>query len=491
MGWGQRDRGEPLVEVLLPGHTGAVSFAVGGSAMVATLDGKLFGAPLSGPHLERNDLTGFSLHEIIPEPVEVSSVPMNDFTRHCRRSEDLGIPLALGDKAAHRPAMHAHTDSHPRFVKVAAGRQHFAALTSHGVLYTWGRGGSWGGGSPLGHGDAKHRYRPTLVGQFINAREFVVDVACGTASTCVVTSSGRVFSSGAADFGVNGSGMLLSSRLFKELEFFQGVLSPSLVEAKRRLEEEQLQQLENLRKEMEEDGVKRSHLLSRPFEASPDASENADRDKTNAGSRSPSDFVSSRLKLPKVMCETYHCGLLTPEGALWLWGRNDCLQLSRAKPVMASGGESNYPILAEFFVRADVPLDSCAVGSCHSVALAKNGAVYEWGGPNAEPPHTVDLHWQYPGSIFKSPIRKVVAGGFSSSTGFSAALTEEGEAYFWGPGAVKMPLGLKATKGQTLEQLRLPLGIEESGDHHSSGKQLVADIFAGQQGCVLVTTGSL
>ncbi|CDJ29858.1 uncharacterized protein EMH_0025800 [Eimeria mitis] len=210
----------------------------------------------------------------------------------------------------------------------------------------------------------------STAGEFINSGEFVVDVACGTASTCVVTSTGRVFSSGAADFGINGSGMLVSSQVFRELEFFHGILSPSPLDVKRRIEEEQLQQLETLRKNMEEMGVDRSHFPLRPFEVAQDASEKMNCSEATAGLQPPRFSMNDPLQLPKVMCGTYHCGLLTPEGALWLWGRNNCLQLSRDKAVMASGGESNYPLLAEFFARADLPLESCALGACHSLAVA-------------------------------------------------------------------------------------------------------------------------
>ncbi|CDI81323.1 hypothetical protein, conserved [Eimeria acervulina] len=487
--WGHRDRVGPLLEVLLPGHSGAVNLALGGTEMVALSEGKLFGTPIGVPSHEQSDLASLTLREITPEPVEVSGVSMKDFTRHCRQSEDLGISQALRVEAPCLTTL-VETDKHPIFVKVAAGKQHFAALTSHGILYTWGKGGLWGAGSPLGHGDSKHRCRPTPVGQFIHAGEFVVDVACGTASTCVVTSSGRVFSSGAADYGVNGSGMLISSQVFKELEFFQGILSPGLVEVKRRIEELQLQQLERLRKNFEEKGIERSHIVARPFEAPQDAPEDMNCGSATESVLSPSVSVGGGLRFPKVMSGTCHCGVLTPEGALWLWGRNDRLQLSREKSVMASGGESHYPLLAEFFTRAGLPLESCSLGPCHSLALARNGAVYEWGGQNAESPHTVDLHWEYPESIFKRPVRKVVAGGFSSTTAFSAALTETGEAFLWGPGVLKMPLGLKATEGQVPELIRPPMPTRESMSQQNNVDWRVLDIFAGQQGCLLVTTNS-
>lgn len=161
VGWGDWEAKGQLLEVLVPSQSGTVSsWAVGGFDVLAVSEGRLFGAPLSVPRTERSVFPS-PLSEIEPAPVEASGVSVSDFIRHCKRSEDLEIPPAL----AARPTTNAETDMHPRFVKVAAGKQHFAALTSHGILYTWGNGGSWGAGSPLGHGDSKNRCRPTLVDQ--------------------------------------------------------------------------------------------------------------------------------------------------------------------------------------------------------------------------------------------------------------------------------------------------------------------------------------
>lgn len=139
-----------------------------------------------------------------------------------------------------------------------------------------------------------------------------------------------MFSSGAADYGVNGSGMLISSKVFRELEFFRGLLSPKLLEAQRLVEEGQLRELEAFRERFDQEGVNLSHLPMRPF----DALQEAPEDSTCKNStRCRAYSVTGHLGLPKVMCGAEHCGLLTPEGVLWMWGRNDCLQLSKEKSV--------------------------------------------------------------------------------------------------------------------------------------------------------------
>lgn len=229
---GAHGTGGSLQEVVLPCRPGTVSLALGTADVLALSDGSLFGAPLSLARVQEDRPEPLALRDITPEPVEAGGISVNDFNRHCSMGEELGINLALTNAAADGFPMHFETDTHVRFVKVAAGKHHFAALSSHGILYTWGKGGTWGAGSPLGQGDRKNRSRPTPVGQvrccnalrafstiavrvekmhllgssaalvgavlpvscfpcaaqFVRAGEFVVDVACGATSTCVATS---------------------------------------------------------------------------------------------------------------------------------------------------------------------------------------------------------------------------------------------------------------------------------------------------------------
>lgn len=224
--------GGSLQEVVLPCCPETVSLALGTANVLALSDGNLFGASLSLASFQEDQPEPLALRDITPEPVEAGGISVNDFNRHCGLSEELGINLALTNAAADGFPMHFERDTHVRFVKVAAGKHHFAALSSHGILYTWGRGGTWGAGSPLGQGDRKNRSRPTPVGQvrccnalgvfsaiavrvekvhllvssavlvgpvlpvscfpcatqFVRAGEFVVDVACGATTTCVATS---------------------------------------------------------------------------------------------------------------------------------------------------------------------------------------------------------------------------------------------------------------------------------------------------------------
>ncbi|RDD44049.1 E3 ubiquitin-protein ligase HERC2 [Trichoplax sp. H2] len=79
------------------------------------------------------------------------------------------------------------------FTNISCGRDHRAAITNQGKLYTWG----YGGLGCLGHGNSKTCLEPTLVEAL--ADKVVIDVACGSANqnhTVAVTSDDKVWSWG-------------------------------------------------------------------------------------------------------------------------------------------------------------------------------------------------------------------------------------------------------------------------------------------------------
>ncbi|EKX35889.1 hypothetical protein GUITHDRAFT_40307, partial [Guillardia theta CCMP2712] len=89
-------------------------------------------------------------------------------------------------------------------VSVACGggseEQHSAAVTEQGQVYTWGSGKS----GQLGHGDSQNLVLPRLiVGLQSNP---IVEVACGSAHTVVVSKAGLVFAWGWGHFGQLGVG---------------------------------------------------------------------------------------------------------------------------------------------------------------------------------------------------------------------------------------------------------------------------------------------
>ncbi|CAD6227584.1 GSCOCG00001264001-RA-CDS [Cotesia congregata] len=87
-------------------------------------------------------------------------------------------------------------------VDIACGGHHSAAVTSAGLLYTWGKG-RYG---RLGHGDSDDQTKPKLVAALQDYK--AVDVACGSgdAQTLCVTDDDNVWSWGDGDYGKLGRG---------------------------------------------------------------------------------------------------------------------------------------------------------------------------------------------------------------------------------------------------------------------------------------------
>lgn len=87
-------------------------------------------------------------------------------------------------------------------VDIACGSAHSACITSSGNLYTWGKG-RYG---RLGHGDSEDQLKPQMVEALIGYR--VIDVACGSgdAQTLCITDDDSVWSFGDGDYGKLGRG---------------------------------------------------------------------------------------------------------------------------------------------------------------------------------------------------------------------------------------------------------------------------------------------
>ena len=100
--------------------------------------------------------------------------------------------------ANNRP--HMVEDAGIERASLACGDWHTAALTSDGVVYTWGRGGH----GQLGHGDTSRQITPKRVEAL--ARTSVRALACGDWHTAALTSDGVVYTWGRGDDGQLGHG---------------------------------------------------------------------------------------------------------------------------------------------------------------------------------------------------------------------------------------------------------------------------------------------
>lgn len=83
---------------------------------------------------------------------------------------------------------------------VTCGSYHTAAVSSNGDLYTWG-GGMYG---KLGHGNESGHSNPRRVEALVGLS--VIDIACGSRHTAVVTNKGCLYTWGDKENGVAGHG---------------------------------------------------------------------------------------------------------------------------------------------------------------------------------------------------------------------------------------------------------------------------------------------
>lgn len=163
-----------------------------------------------------NACCGFAQQRVIPDEVVVQ-VACSNFTVLARTASGAvygwGLTLLLGDAeqlqaqakqagASLAPApkqddrqvlttplkMAAFNGKNIELVR--AGPWHFAAVTSSGVVYTWGLGNN----GRLGHGSQDDYFEPTIVTALSGKQ--VVEVACGSFHTVFVTSDGEAYACG-------------------------------------------------------------------------------------------------------------------------------------------------------------------------------------------------------------------------------------------------------------------------------------------------------
>lgn len=85
-------------------------------------------------------------------------------------------------------------------MQVACGKEHAAAVTEDGELYTWGKGEYM----QLGHGDAKDVATPRKVDGLVGMK--VVQVACGDFHTAAVGNEGQLWTWGWGGSMFSGAG---------------------------------------------------------------------------------------------------------------------------------------------------------------------------------------------------------------------------------------------------------------------------------------------
>ena len=203
-------------------------------------------------------------------------------------------------------------------VAISAGDSSCAALSQEGEVFTWGWGGSFfSGNGGLGHGDNVSQSAPALVEALQGARVAAVSVGGGRdgAHMLALDREGRVWSWGAGEYGRCGNGK--SSQPL-----------PARVEI---LEE--------------------------------------------AGGR----FVS-------VAAGGAHSLAVREDGALWAWGKSETGQLGLGPALVADlHSFEEYPsrVLVEDSAGDEIAFNGrarqVAAGASHSLAITKDGGVWQWG----------------------------------------------------------------------------------------------------------------
>ena len=107
-----------------------------------------------------------------------------------------------------------------KIVKISCGALHTLALSSSGLIYSWGSGA----GGRLGHGDCSDRWTPTQIQSLKNLH--CSDIAAGTWHSCCVLiipplkNGGHVFSFGSGLHGQLGQGEITSTFSPSEVKYF-------------------------------------------------------------------------------------------------------------------------------------------------------------------------------------------------------------------------------------------------------------------------------
>lgn len=257
--------------------------------------------------------------------------------------------LGLGDTNDQYKPMVVEALKDKNVVQVACGSGHTVVLSEDGDVYTWGRGDD----GRLGHGDNGWKYVPRLV-DVVRSKN-IRQVTCGSYHTAAITDNGELYTWGGGMYGKLGHGNE------------NGYSTPCLVE----------------------------------------------------------DLRDKRLI--QIACGSRHTVVLLDTLDVYTWG-------DKENGVSGHGDTDGHQYTPRV-VDALKDKRICQISACgfHSSALAENGDVYTWGegkfgrlGNGSEhnqltPRLIEDLHGNC--------IRQVSCGGFHS-----AAINETGELYTWGGG---------------------------------------------------------
>ncbi len=224
-----------------------------------------------------------------------------------KRPKPFGQMLAFWTQKLHCEVVNAVVNA-PQIVKelcdqqivdFANGLNHCIARNNIGKVYCWGRN-KWG---LIGTGQESDSFHKPILNQYLN-NEFITDISCGAFHSIVLTNCGEVYAWGSNRFGQIGN----------------ACNSDQLMPIKMK------------------------------------------------------GFNNERVVM--ISCGLWHSMALTESGRVYSWGRNDCGQLG-----IGTTGGSNEPKFVAVIdeIKFNVFIEKISCGSYHSLLLSSDGYIYAFG----------------------------------------------------------------------------------------------------------------
>ncbi|CAM9001015.1 unnamed protein product [Rhodiola kirilowii] len=250
-----------------------------------------------------------------------------------------------------------------RWLDIACGREHTAAVASDGSLFTWGANDF----GQLGDGTEKRRKYPKKVKQL--QTEFVKSVSCGAHCTAAIAETRKT------------DGTISTSRLWvwgqnqgsNYPRLFWGAFSPNTVirqvscgqvhvvalSEDGRLQAWGYNEYGQLGRGVTSEGLQGARVISAYAKFLDEAPEH--------------------VKITSVSCGEYHTAAISDNGEVYTWGLGSMGQLGHCS--LQYGDKELLP-------RRVVSLDGIfvkeiACGGVHTCAVTEKGALYAWGGGQA------------------------------------------------------------------------------------------------------------
>ncbi|KAH9614043.1 hypothetical protein KSS87_011109 [Heliosperma pusillum] len=247
-----------------------------------------------------------------------------------------------------------------RWLDVACGREHTAAVASDGSLFTWGANDF----GQLGDGTEESRKRPKRVEQLEN--EFVKSVACGANCTAAIAeprendgtlSTGRLWVWGQnqkSDYPRLFWGAFTPNTVIRQVSC--GFVHVVALSEEGVLQSWGYNELGQLGRGFSCDGLQGPGILkayAKHLDESPEL-----------------------VKITQVSCGEYHTAAISETGEVYTWGLGNMGQLGHSS--LQSEDKEVLPRRVVALERIFVKTVAC--GGVHTCAVNTKGALYAWGG---------------------------------------------------------------------------------------------------------------